>query len=117
MLMGSQMDYETRGKIYEIFDDLSKDIWTEFCSSSPEVQQLEDERRKLENEHKEYMNKLTTRITEKHKNSKRKVQVLQKERAELDHKIDRLQRELNSLQIASDAKDNLISTLEKRTKN
>lgn len=115
--MGSQMDYETRGKIYEIFDDLSKDIWTEFYASEPEVQQLEDERKKLENEHREYMTQLTTRITEKHKNSKRKVQALGKEKTELEHKIDRLQRELNSLQIASDAKDNLISTLEKRTKN
>ena len=73
MLMGSQMDYETRGKIYEIFDDLSKDIWSEFCVSAPEVQQLENERKQLENEHKLYMTKLTSRIQEKHKNAKRKV--------------------------------------------
>ena len=62
------------------------------------------------------MEKLTTRITEKHRNDKRKIGLLVKEKGDLEHKVDRLHRELNSLQIASDAKDNLIATLEKRTR-
>lgn len=39
-----------------------------------------------------------------------------KEKGDLEHKVERFHRELNSLQIASDAKDNLIQTLEKRTR-
>jgi hypothetical protein len=40
--------------------------------------------------------------------------ILEKEKGELDVKVMRLQRELDSLQSACDAKDNLIATLEKR---
>jgi hypothetical protein len=59
--------------VLDIFDALNKSIYNEFVQSEPEIQRLEDERKRLEQEHRLYMEKLTAKISDKHRSDKRKI--------------------------------------------
>ena len=91
-------------------------MWSEFFSTEPEIEQLEQERKELETTHSNYLAKLNEQMTVKSEQDQKRIASLIKERNKMAQKVENINGEIHGLKIACEAKDRLIEVMEKKSR-